>query len=99
MMSDEVANALCGVAVAAMIERGIPEAQAVLFGERACRPLGRVARKAVRAGAKVAKKKIKRSSWHKYMKQPKNQIKFKSGSKKGLLNMKAMSRAYKRSRK
>jgi len=45
------------------------------------------------------KRKMKRSSWHKYMKNSKNQIKFKRGAKKGLLDMKAMARAYKRSRK
>ena len=48
---------------------------------------------------KPIKRKMKRSSWHKYMKNSKNQIKFKRGSKKGLLDMKAMARNYKRSRK
>jgi hypothetical protein len=48
---------------------------------------------------KPVKRKMKRSSWHKYMKNSKNQIKFKRGAKKGLLDMKAMARAYKRSRK
>jgi len=45
------------------------------------------------------RKKMKRSSWHKYMKNKKNQIKFKRGAKKGLLDMKTMSRNYRRSKK
>ena len=40
------------------------------------------------------KKKRKPSKWNRYTKQKKNQIKFKSGKKKGLLNLKAMSTAY-----
>ena len=43
--------------------------------------------------------KRKLSAWQRYLKQKKNQIKFKSGKKRGQLNLKAMSNAYKRSRK
>jgi len=39
------------------------------------------------------------TGWHRYMKQKKNQIKFKSGKMKGRLNLKAMARAYKRTKK
>lgn len=46
-----------------------------------------------------AKKPRKRSAWHKYIGNKKNQIRFKTGPKKGLLNMKAMSRAYKKKKK
>ena len=49
--------------------------------------------------AKPIKRKMKRSSWHKYMKNSKNQIKFKRGTKKGLLDMKKMARNYRRSNK
>lgn len=45
------------------------------------------------------KRKMTRSAWHKYMKNSKNQIKFKRGSRKGLLDMKTMSRNYRRSKK
>jgi|TARA_B100001175_G_scaffold231106_1_gene197652 hypothetical protein len=48
---------------------------------------------------KPVKRKMKKSNWHKYMKNKKNQIKFKRGAKKGLLDMKTMSRNYRRSRK
>jgi len=44
----------------------------------------------------VTKKKVKRTGWHRYMKQKKNQIKFKSGKMKGRLNLKSMARAYKK---
>ena len=47
----------------------------------------------------VTKRRTKKTGWHKYMKQKKNQIKFKSGKMKGRLNLKAMARAYKKGRK
>jgi len=62
------------------------------------------AQKTVRSAQRtVAKAKpvVKRakSAWQKYIGQSKNQIKFKSGTKKGLLNMKAMAKKFKRGRK
>lgn len=45
------------------------------------------------------KKRTKKSAWQKYMGQKKNQIKFKSGKMKGRLNLKAMSRAFKKTKK
>ena len=45
------------------------------------------------------RKKRKLNAWQKYIKQKKNHIKFKSGDKKGRLNLKAMSRAFKKGRK
>ena len=47
----------------------------------------------------VQKAKRAKSKWQRYIAQKKNQIKFKRGPKKGLLDMKAMSRAFKRSGK
>jgi len=38
------------------------------------------------------KKRTKKTSWHKYMKNKKNQIRFKSGKMKGRLNLKSMAR-------
>lgn len=40
--------------------------------------------------------KRKLSKWQRFMKSKKNQIKFKSGKKKGQLNLKAMGKAYRR---
>ena len=61
-------------------------------------------RQAKKAGTKVAKKtatvvKRKLSAWQRYMKVKKNQIKFKSVDRKGMLNLKAMSKVFKRGKK
>ena len=45
------------------------------------------------------KKKRKRSKWNIYTSKKSNQIRFKSGKKKGLLNLKAMGREYRRGNK
>lgn len=45
------------------------------------------------------KKRVKKTGWHRYIKQKKNQIKFKSGKMKGRLNLKSMARAYKKTKK
>lgn len=46
-----------------------------------------------------AARKRKLNSWQKYIKQKKNHIKFKSGKNKGKLNLKAMSKAFKKGRR
>jgi len=53
-------------------------------------------KKVVKA-AKVTKRKL--SAWQRYIKNKSNHIKFKRGDKKGRLNLAAMSKAFKRSRK
>jgi len=45
---------------------------------------------------KVAPKPRKLTKWQKYLKQKKNKIYFKSGKKKGQLNLKAMGKEYRR---
>ena len=45
------------------------------------------------------KKKRKRSKWNIYTSKKKNQIRFKSGKNKGLLNLKAMGKAYRKAQK
>lgn len=47
----------------------------------------------------LTKKRSKKTGWHRYIKQKKNQIKFKSGKMKGRLNLKSMGRAYRKSKK
>lgn len=73
-----------------------------LFVEGAKSEAKRQAKKAgvevVKSVTKSAKKRTK-SAWQKYISQKKNQIKFKSGPRKGRLDLAKMSRAYKRSRK
>lgn len=47
----------------------------------------------------IRKRARKLNGWQKFIKKKSNHIKFKSGPNKGKLNLKAMSRAYKRSKK
>ena len=55
-------------------------------------------KQAKQAGAKVVKSAVKRtkSAWQKYMANKKKQIKFKSGKKKGRLDLKKMGAAFRR---
>lgn len=61
------------------------------------------ARKTVEKAAKTVSqtKKVKRklSAWQKYIANSANHIKFKSGPRKGRLDLAKMSKAFKRSRK
>lgn len=54
--------------------------------------------KAVRTAVKKTTKRAK-SAWQKYISKKSNQIKFKRGPRKGQLDLKRMSAAYKRSKK
>ena len=69
-----------------------------LFGD--ARRVVKSTKQAVKSGRKVAKK-VKRplNAWQKYVKANNNKFKYKSGAKKGQVNFKAMSRAFKKSRK
>ena len=61
--------------------------------------------KAVVSSVVAAPKKIKArrkrrlNDWQRYIKDPKNHIKFKTGKRKGQLDLAKMSRAFKRGRK
>jgi len=69
-----------------------------LFGD--ARQMVKSAKKSVRSAKKVATK-VKRplNAWQKYVKTNSNKFKYKSGAKKGQINLKAMSRAFKKTRK
>ena len=69
-----------------------------LFGD--ARQLVKSTKRAVRSGKKVATR-VKRplNAWQKYVKANSNKFKYKSGTKKGQINLKAMSRAFKKTRK
>lgn len=58
-------------------------------------------KQAAQAGTKVVKSGIERakSSWQKYMANKKTQIKFKSGKRKGRLDLKKMGVAFRRAQK
>ena len=66
-----------------------------LFVEGAKKEARKVARK---AGAEVVKSGVKRakSAWQRYMANKKKQIKFKSGKRKGQLDLKRMGAAFRR---
>ncbi len=72
-----------------------------LFVEGAKKEARKQARKAgekvVRTGVRKATRKL--SDWQKYIKNRKNHIKFKSGKRKGRLDLAKMSKAFKRSRR
>jgi hypothetical protein len=63
----------------------------------------RTAKQVRSTGRKVVKgaKKVKRklSKWQKYIANKRNQIKFKSGPRKGRLDLKRMAAAFKRKRR
>jgi len=68
---------------------------ALAEGKRQVKKAGKdVVKKGVKSGSKRVK-----SAWQKYMANPANQIKFKSGPKKGRLNLKRMATAYRRGHK
>lgn len=73
-----------------------------LFVEGAKREARKQATKAgadvVRSTAKKTRKVVK-SAWQRYIGQKKNQIRVKSGKRKGMLDLAKMSRAYKRQQK
>ena len=61
-------------------------------------------REAKKAGAEVVKRSVagtkrKLSAWQKYIKNKSNHIKYKSGPRKGRLDLAKMSKAFKRSRR
>jgi len=69
-----------------------------LFGD--ARQMVKSAKRSVASGKKVAAKaKRPLNSWQKYVKANSKKFKYKSGTKKGQINLKAMSRAFKKTRK
>lgn len=66
--------------------------------KEAMRQAKEAGKRVVRSGVKQAAKRTK-SAWQKYISKKSNQIKFKRGPRKGQLDLKRMSAAYKRSQK
>lgn len=81
-----------------MVEvRGTLEELRALFAQEFIKETKRQAKG---AGKKAAKKSIRKlSAWQRYLKVKANHIKFKSGKRKGMLNLAAMSKKFKRGRK
>jgi len=104
---DLVETALEQLIVAGFQSRGMEPQEAQLAGRATMIGLG-VVDKAVGAGkrsqravGKTVKKTTKRqlNDWQKYVKANNNKHKYKSGSKKGQVNFKSMSRAFKKTPK
>ena len=74
---------------------GTLEELRALFVEGAKKEAKKIAKK---AGAEVVKSSAKRakSAWQKYMANKKKQIKFKTGKRKGRLDLKKMGAAFRR---
>ena len=99
-----VEDALEQLIVAGFQARGMEPQEAQLAGRATMIGLGVVdkalvvSEKVDRALIKKGKSDVKRelNSWQKYVKANKNKHKYKSGSKKGQVNFKALSRAFKK---
>mgnify|MGYP000875900855 CR=1 FL=1 len=79
------------------VEGTLDELRAIFgTGERVANRIASEAKTVAKAAGKV---KRKLSDWQRYIANSRNHIKFKSGAKKGRLDLAKMSRAYKKGRK
>ena len=94
---DIAARALCQLLKAGFIADGMDPGIAQILAGKACevgvKKVGRDLKKK-KAGAKR-----KLNSWQQYVKTNSAKYKYKTGSRKGQINLKAMSRDFKRSQK
>lgn len=82
-------------------EKGVPEGLAeplaiggVVLGQEVVIAVDEQQKLAEKQGKRAAKRGL--NEWQKYVKKNKDKYKYKSGSKKGQVNFKAMSRAFKK---
>ncbi len=94
---DIAAKALCQLLKAGFIADGMDPAIANILAGRACE----VGVKKVGRDLKKEKSKRKRqlNDWQKFVKAKSSQYKYKTGSKKGQINLKAMSRDFKKAKR
>jgi hypothetical protein len=94
---DIAAKALCQLLKAGFIADGMDPAIAQILAGKACE----VGVKKV--GRDLKKEKVKRKTqlndWQKFVKAKASQYKYKTGPKKGQINLKAMSRDFKKTRR
>ena len=95
---DIVAKALCQLLEKKFIADGIDPSIAKILSGRACEV---TVKASARGGKRVGRKLQKRASanlnaWQKFIKNNKNKYKYKSGKRKGQVNMKAASAAFKK---
>jgi hypothetical protein len=94
---DITARALCQLLEFGFIADGMNPAVAKILAGRACevtvKKVGRDLKK------KKATKKRQLNDWQKFVKTKSANYKYKSGSKKGQINLKAMSRDFKKAKR
>ena len=93
--SDIVAKALCQLLEKKFIADGMDKDIAKIMSSRACEVTIKKAGRGVKRAGKATKKRAL-NSWQKFVKQERNRYKYKSGKRKGQINMKAMSAAFKK---
>ena len=94
---DIAARALCQLLKAGFIADGMDPGIAQILAGKACevgvKKVGRDLKK------EKSKRKTQLNSWQKFVKAKASQYKYKSGSKKGQVNFKALSRDFKKAGK
>ena len=94
---DIAAKALCQLLKAGFIADGMDPAIATILAGKACevgvKKVGRDLKK------KKTATKRKLNDWQKFVKAKSSQYKFKTGPKKGQINLKAMSRDFKKAKR
>ena len=95
-----VEKALQQLMAKAFEEKGMSKSEAGTMAKAAMIGLKKVDEAVIKADAMIMAdvKKVKRklNDWQKYVKANKNKFKYKSGTKKGQINLKAMSKAFKK---
>ena len=93
--SDIVAKALCQLLEKKFIADGMDKDIAKIMSSRACEVGVKATGRGIKKAGKATKKRAL-NSWQKFVKQERNRYKYKSGKRKGQVNMKAMSTAFKK---
>ena len=94
---DIAARALCQLLKAGFIADGMDPAIATILAGKACAAGVKKVARDVKKKKAAGKKKL--NSWQQYVKTNSAKFKYKSGSKKGQVNFKALSREFKRRNK
>jgi hypothetical protein len=92
---DIVAKALCQLLEKKFIADGMDKDIAKIMSSRACEVGVKATGRGIKRAGKATKKRAL-NSWQKFVKQERNRYKYKSGKRKGQVNMKAMSAAFKK---
>ena len=94
---DIAARALCQLLKAGFIADGMDPAIAQILAGKACEVGVKKVGRDIKKKKTATKRKL--NDWQKFVKAKSSQYKFKTGPKKGQINLKAMSRDFKKTRK